>query len=47
MNIGTKLQEILHHNQAYVSIFKYALENILPDHKVAIRANPRAIADTL
>ena len=40
MNIITVLQEMLHHNHAYVSIFKYALENIdLPDHKVTIRAD--------
>ena len=49
MSIVTdELQEILHHNHACVSIFKNALENIeLPNHKVTIRANPRAIADTL
>ena len=46
MNIVTELQEMLHHNHAYVSIFKYALKNIeLP--KVTIRANPKAIAETL
>ena len=28
MNIVTELQEILHHNHAYVSIFKYAFGNI-------------------
>ena len=48
MNIITELQTMLHHNHAYVDIFKYALENIeLTDHNITIRANPRAIADTL
>ena len=42
MNIVTELQEMLHLNHAFVSIFKYALENIaLPDHKVIIRAAMR------
>ena len=42
MNIVTKLQEMLHQNHSYVSIFKYAVENIeLPDHKVIIRADMR------
>ena len=42
MNIVTELQEMLHQNHTYVSIFKYAVENIeLPDHKVIIRADMR------
>ena len=42
MNTITELQEMLHYNHAYISIFKYALENImLPDHKVKIRADMR------
>ena len=42
MNIVTELQEMLHRKLAYVSIFKYALENIaLPDHKVIITADTR------
>ena len=42
MNIVTDMQEMLHRNHAYVSIFKYALANIaLPDHKVIIRENMR------
>ena len=42
MNIVTELQEMLHQNHAYVSIFKYALENIaLPDHKVITRVDIR------
>ena len=42
MNIVTELQEIFHLNHVYVSIFKYALENIaLPDHNVIIRENMR------
>ena len=36
MNIFTELQ----HNQSYVSIYKYAFENIyLPDHNEIIRTN--------
>ena len=38
MNIVTELQGMVHHNHAYVSIFKYAFENIyLPDHNETIR----------
>ena len=46
MNIVTELQEMQHENHAYVSIFKYALENIaLPDHKVIIRADMRPVGE--
>ena len=48
MNIINELHEMLHHIHAYLSIFKYALENIeLTDHKVTVRVNPRTGADTL
>ena len=39
MNIVTELQEMLHHNHVYVSIFKYALRIYLPDHNKTIRKN--------
>ena len=39
-DIVTELQEILHHNHAYVSIFKYTFENTyLPDHNETIRTD--------
>ena len=41
-NIVTELQEMLHRKLAYVSIFKYALENrALPDHNIIIMADMR------
>ena len=40
MNIITELQEMLHHNHAYVSIFKYFFEDIyLPDHNETVRTD--------
>ena len=41
MNIITEFHEkMLHQKHAYVSIFKYELENIaLPDHKVIFRVD--------
>ena len=43
MNIVTELQEIFHHNHAYVSILKYAFENIyLPEHNETIRKNMKS-----